>query len=115
LIVDTRFASAVTFDAENRQREHPIHPPGSKAPTMADIPYTDESARAILEYFARHHLRGGDKTPGRALEQQFFENPKFRRDDFEAGLSYAIEKQWLRQEGECFVLTESGFGELPTR
>jgi hypothetical protein len=78
---------------------------------MADVPYTDQSARAILEYFARHLLPGGDKTPKWALEQQFFENPNFRRDDFEAGLSYAIEKQWLRQEGECFALTESGFSE----
>lgn len=72
---------------------------------MADVPYNDESARAILEYFARHHLRGGDKTLKWALEQQFFENPRFRRDDFEAGLSYAIEKQWFRTEGENFVLT----------
>jgi len=62
------------------------------APAMADNPYTDESARAILEYFAWHDLRGGDETPRWALEQQFFENREFRRDDFEAELSYAVEK-----------------------
>ena len=82
---------------------------------MADIPHSDESARAILEYFARNHLRAGADAPKWALEQHVLGNPRsrFRRDDFEAGLSYAIEKQWLRQEGECFVLIEFGFGELP--
>ena len=62
---------------------------------MADIPSSKESARAILEYFARHHLRGGAKTPRWALKQQFFEDPIFRPDDFEAGISCAIEEGWL--------------------
>ena len=81
---------------------------------MADIPSSEESARAILEYFARHRLRGGADVPRWALEQQFFENPIFRPDDFVAGISYAIEKQWLMliQKGESFMLTESGFREL---
>ena len=79
---------------------------------MADIPSSEESARAILEYFARHRLRGGVDVPKWALEQQFFENPIFRPEDFAAGISYAIERQWLVQEGESFDLTESGFREL---
>jgi hypothetical protein len=81
--------------------------------SMAELPYTDESARAILLYWARHVLRPGDKTPRWALEQHFFENPRFRREDFEAGLSYALEKQWLVQDGETFALTGSGFEMLP--
>jgi len=32
------------------------------------------------------------------IEQRFFENPKFRRDDYEAGISYAIEKGWLKKK-----------------
>jgi hypothetical protein len=48
-----------------------------------------------------------------ALEQQFFENPDFRREDFEAGISYAIEHGWLIREGDQVVLTEYGFRELP--
>jgi hypothetical protein len=36
------------------------------------------------------------------------------RADFGAGTSYAIEKQWLIQNGELFVLTEYGFREPPS-
>jgi hypothetical protein len=81
---------------------------------MADIPSSERSAYTILEYFAQRRLRGEADVPRWALEQQFFENPIFRPDDFEAGISYAIEKQWLIQKGESFVLTESGFRELPS-
>jgi hypothetical protein len=81
---------------------------------MADIPSSEESARTILEYFAQRRLRGGADVPRWALEQQFFENPKYRPDNFEAGISYAIEKQWLIQKREFFVLTETGFRELPS-
>ena len=69
---------------------------------MADIPSSAESARAILQYFARHQLLDEDKMERRALEQGFFqEKPNSRRDDFEAGLNYAIEMEWLRQEDAC--------------
>jgi hypothetical protein len=81
---------------------------------MAESPSSEESARAILEYFAQRRLGGGGDVPKWALEQQFLENPIFGADDFEAGTSYAIEKQWLIQNGELFVLTEYGFRELPS-
>jgi hypothetical protein len=82
--------------------------------TMADRRSSTESARAILQYFARHHLLDDDKTERWTLEQEFFqENPSSRRDDFEAGLSCAIEMQWLRQDGDWFILTGAGFEQLP--
>ena len=67
-----------------------------------------------MQYFARHQLLDEDKMERRALEQGFFqEKPNSRRDDFEAGLNYAIEMEWLRQEGDWFILTGTGFEELP--
>lgn len=79
---------------------------------MAELPYTDESARAVLQYWARSDLLDGDKVPRWALTQHFFNNPRFRREDFEAGLSYALEMQWLVQNGEEFALTGTGLQEL---
>ena len=80
---------------------------------MAEPPYTDESARAILQCFADLRLRGGEKMRSWQLEQSFFQNPKFRAGDYPAGLSYAIEKGWLAKDADWIILTETGYRDLP--
>jgi hypothetical protein len=80
---------------------------------MAELPYTDESARALLNLFAELHLRPGDVVMSWQLHANFFDSPKFRAEDYAAGLSYAIEKGWLIKEGEKIKLSVSGYQELP--
>jgi hypothetical protein len=80
---------------------------------MAEPPYTDESARAILQCFADLRLRGGEKMRSWQLEQSFFQNSKFRAGDYPAGLSYAIEKGWLAKDADWIILTETGYRDLP--
>lgn len=80
---------------------------------MAELPFTDESARALLKLFSERHLRPGDRVQWWQLNARFFENPKFRAEDYVAGLSFAIEKGWLIKKGDFIELTESGFRELP--
>jgi hypothetical protein len=80
---------------------------------MAEPPYTDESARAILQCFADLRLRGGEKMRSWQLEQSFFQNPKFRAGDYPAGLSCAIEKGWLAKDADWIILTETGYRDLP--
>jgi hypothetical protein len=74
---------------------------------MAEPPYTDESARAILQCFADLRLRGV------ATRAEFFRNPKFRAGDYPAGLSYLIEKGWLAKDADWIILTETGCRDLP--
>ncbi len=59
---------------------------------MAELPFTDESARELLKLFAELHLRPGEQVIWWHLEQRFFDNPKFRVEDYAAGLSYAIDR-----------------------
>jgi hypothetical protein len=80
---------------------------------MAEPPYTDESARAILQCFADLRLRGGEKMRSWQLKQSFFQNLKFRAGDYPAGLSYAIENGWLAKDADWIILTETGYRDLP--
>lgn len=79
---------------------------------MAEVPYTDESARAILQIFAEKNIRGGGALMSGAVNLAFLENRRYRAEDYVAGLSYAIEKGWLTRAGTAIRLTESGFQEL---
>jgi hypothetical protein len=72
---------------------------------MAEPPYTDESARAILQCFADLRLRGGEKMRSWQLEQ--------RAGDYPAGPSYAIEKGWLAKDADWIILAETGYRDLP--
>jgi hypothetical protein len=79
---------------------------------VAEVPFTDESARAILEIFADKNVRGGEALMAGAVNLTFLQNPKHRAEDYAAGLSYAVEKGWIVPEGRTKLrLTESGFKE----
>ena len=82
---------------------------------MAEVPYTDESARAILQIFAEKNVRENEILMAGQVNLRFLENPKYRAEDYAAGLSYAIEKGWLVNEGTKLRLTPTGFRELPQR
>ena len=79
---------------------------------MADTPYTDASARAILQIFAHHNRRAGEAMTRSALQISFLKNQQYRAEDYVAGLSYAIEKEWVIADRTMIKLTEAGFHEL---
>jgi hypothetical protein len=79
---------------------------------MADVPSSQESARAILKIFAAQNVRGGEILMAGAVNQAFLRDLKHRAEDYAAGLNYAIEKGWLIDEGNMIRLTETGFNEL---
>ena len=79
---------------------------------MAEVPFSDESARAILAIFAARNVRGGEILMAGAVNISFLSNPRHRAEDYAAGLSYAIEKGWVTVEGNMIRLTETGFKEL---
>ena len=79
---------------------------------MAEVPYTDESARAILQIFADKNVRAGGGLMAGAVNMTFLNDQKYRAEDYAAGLSYAVEKGWLTIEGTKIRLTETGFKEL---
>jgi hypothetical protein len=54
---------------------------------MAEVPYTDESARAIMQIFADMDVRGGGILMTGMVNVTFLKNTKFRAEDYAAGLS----------------------------
>lgn len=79
---------------------------------MAETPYSDESARAILQIFAARNVRAGEILMAGAVNSSFLNDPRHRAEDYAAGLSYAVEKGWVTDEGTMIRLTETGFREL---
>lgn len=59
---------------------------------MAEVPYTDESARAILAIFKKFNVQEDGTLMMGHLQQQFLSDGRNRAEDFAAGLSYAVEK-----------------------
>ena len=55
---------------------------------MSDLPYTDESGRAILKIFGERKVRANEILMAGAVQHAFLSNQQFRAEDYAAGLSY---------------------------
>jgi hypothetical protein len=83
---------------------------------MEDLPNSEEIARAVLQIFANRILRPGEAISRMALEQEFFQSSKYnscKQSDLEAGLTCAVEKDWLSNKEAEFELRLLGFAEIP--
>jgi len=85
------------------------------AETQVEVPYADEAARALLQMFARKNVRQNEILMASAVNIKFLKDSKYRAEDYVAGLSYAVEKGWLTNEGNMLRVTPAGFRELPSR
>lgn len=83
---------------------------------MEELSKSEEIARAVLQMFASRGLRPGETISRTALEHEFFQSSKynsFKQSDFEAGLTCAVEKEWLSNKETDFELRLLGFAEIP--
>jgi hypothetical protein len=69
----------------------------------------EDSARAILRIFSAEDVRAGHVLMYEAVNVQF--RNSYLAEDFAAGLTYAIEGEWLSNENTMIRLTKSGFDE----
>jgi hypothetical protein len=76
---------------------------------MAEVPFTDESARAILQIFSDSNVRENEILMAGQVNMRFLSDGRFRAEDYAAGLSYAVEKGWIIDEGNTLRLTPAGF------
>lgn len=83
---------------------------------MEELSKSEEIARAVLQMFGSRGLRPGETISRTALEQEFFQSGKynsFKQSDFEAGLTRAVEKEWLSETETGLELRVLGFAEIP--
>jgi hypothetical protein len=73
------------------------------------MPTPEDFAREILDILRNNNCRPGDSLPLQATSQPF---DTTRSRDFNRGLSYATERQWITRGSDGgVVLTEAGYAE----
>ena len=78
---------------------------------MAEAPTAESSARRILQVFLDHNLRAGDVLQSNSFVAPF-SKPGWSSGDFDAGLEYAIEEDWIELVStHSYRLTSEGFTE----
>lgn len=76
---------------------------------MAQIPTPETLARRILAGLLDQGCRPGEGTTAQALWHSF---GLTQAEDFNTGLTYAVEKGWIEVSESLFVkFTEAGFAE----
>jgi hypothetical protein len=79
---------------------------------MSVLPADEDYARAILSLFALKARRPGQSIAARDVQADFLSRNMGRAFDYEAGLHFAIEKNWLRLDCQMIRLSAAGFDEI---
>jgi hypothetical protein len=79
---------------------------------MSVLPADEDYARAILSLFALKARRPGQSIAARDVEADFLSRNMGRLFDYEAGLHFALEQNWLRLDCQMIRLSAAGFDEI---
>ena len=80
---------------------------------MAELPSTEDSARALLNIFLKHSIRPNEVMMIGTIRGEWSKNHRLmREEDLLAALSYAEEHGWIVNEGSKIRLTEKGYKEI---
>jgi len=78
---------------------------------MTMLPADEDYAKAMLSIFSDKHVRAGQSLTESQVGREFEGRNMGRHADYEAALSYAAERGWLRIELGRIRLTEAGLAE----
>jgi hypothetical protein len=76
---------------------------------MANVPTREECERFILDVYKRKGARAGDMLHWGIFEASREEQNRFREEDMTSGLESLKEKDMIKQAGNKYSLTETGF------
>jgi hypothetical protein len=79
---------------------------------MSVLPADEDYARAILSLFALRARRPGQSIAARDVEADFLKRNMGRVFDYQAGLHFAIEQNWLKLDCQMIRLSAAGFDEI---
>jgi hypothetical protein len=79
---------------------------------MSVLPADEDYARAILSLFALKARRAGQTIAARDVEADFLRQNMGRVFDYNAGLHFALEQNWLRVDCQMIRLSRAGFDEI---
>lgn len=78
---------------------------------MTTLPADEDYAKAMLSIFSANGVRAGQSLKANQVVLEFEIRNLGRPADYEAALSYAAERGWLRLELGRIRLTEAGSAE----
>ena len=78
---------------------------------MAILPADEDYARSVLSIFHARKIRPRQTLKAGQVRSDFLTKNFGRETDYEAGLKYAIDRDWLRIELNMIRLTEAGCSE----
>jgi hypothetical protein len=78
---------------------------------MATLPADEDYAKAMLTIFSARGVRAGESLKADEVGAEFQKRNLGRAADYEAALSYAADRGWLRVELGRIRLTKGGFAE----
>jgi hypothetical protein len=78
---------------------------------MATLPADEDYAKAMLTIFSANGVRAGQSLKALQVGREFEIRNLGRAADYEAALSYAADRGWLRLEFDRIRLTAAGVAE----